>query len=97
MWAAVWAQVVTWFGKIGAKVTALGAVLVSLLYIHHSAKRKAAKDAVKQERQRITIATNVKKEMIREQADEIDQDIAGADSDDLRERMRKQATDTDHR
>lgn len=93
----MWAQVVIWFNKAQAKIVALGAVLVSLLYIHHTSKRKAATKAVKQERQRIYTATNVKKQIIRKQADEIDRAVAGADNDDLRGRMRAQATDRDSR
>jgi hypothetical protein len=93
----MWAQVVIWFSKAQAKIVALGAILVSLLYIQHAGKRKAAKQAVKQERQRINTATIVKKQIIKEQAHEIDQAVAGADTDDLRERMRKQATDRDSR
>lgn len=93
----MWAQVVIWFSRVQAKVIALSAVLVSLLYIHHAGKRKAAKDAVKDERQRIDTTTRVKKQIIRKQADEIDQAVAGADTDDIRKRMRAQATDRDHR
>ena len=95
--ATIWAQVVAWAGKAGAKVAGVAAVIVSFLYIHHSAKRKAAKQAVKQERQRIDTVAQVKKQEIRKQADEIDKDNAGADRTDLRYRMRQQATDRDSR
>ena len=93
----IWAHVVAWFSKAGAKVAGIVAVLVSFLYIHQTAKRKAAKQAVKEERQRIRTVSETKRQEIRKQADEIDQDNADADRDDLRERMRSQATDRDSR
>lgn len=93
----IWAHVVAWFSKAGAKVAGIVAVLISFLYIHQSAKRKAAKRAVKQEQQRIRTVSETKKQEIRKQANEIDQDNADADRDDLRERMRSQATDRDSR
>ena len=46
----MWAQVAIWFSKAQAKIIGLGAIIVSLLYIQHAGKRKAAKQAVKQER-----------------------------------------------
>lgn len=93
----MWAQVGIWFSKAQAKIIGLGAIIVSLLYIQHAGKRKAAKQAVSKERQRITTATNVKKQVIRTQADEIDKAVADADHADLRKRMRQQATDRDSR
>lgn len=93
----IWAHVVAWFSKAGAKVAGIAAVLVSFLYLHQSAKRKAAKQAVKEERQRIRTVSETKRQEIRKQADEIDQDNADVDRDDLRERMHAQATDRDSR
>lgn len=93
----IWAHVVAWFSKAGAKLAGLGAVIISFIYIHQSAKRKAARQAVKQERQRIKTVSDTKKQEIRKQADEIDQDHADTDRDDLRKRMRAQATDRDNR
>lgn len=93
--ASIWAQVVAWSSKIGAKLLGFAAIGISFVYIHQSAKRKAAREAVRQERQRIETVTRVKKQQIRKQADEIDQDNADADRDDLRKRMRQQATDRD--
>jgi len=93
----IWAHVVAWFSKAGAKVAGIAAVLVSFIYIHQSAKRKAAKQAVKEEHQRIKAVSDTKKEEIRTQAHEIDQDNADTDRDDLRKRMRSQATDRDSR
>jgi hypothetical protein len=92
--AAIWAQVIAWVGKAGTKVAGIAAVLISFIYIHNSAKRKAAKQAVKEERQRIQTTTRIKRQEIRKQADEIDKNNADVDSADLRKRMRNQATDS---
>lgn len=89
----IWAHIVAWASKAGAKLAGVGAVIISLLYVHNSAKNKAARQAVKDEQQRIDRQTQDKKDEIRAQAHEVDEDIADSDSDDLRKRMRSQATD----
>lgn len=95
--ATIWAQIVALASKVGAKVLGVVAVVISFVYIHNSAKRKAAKQAVKEERQRIETVSRVKKQEIRKQADEIDENNADADRADLRYRMRQQATDRNSR
>lgn len=82
-----------WLSKIGAKLAGIGAVIISLLYVHNSAKNKAARQAVKDEQQRIEQETTKKKDKIKAQAHEIDEDIADSGADNLRNRMRSQATD----
>lgn len=84
-----------WLSKIGAKLAGIGAVIISLLYVHNSAKNKAARQAVKDEQQRIEQETTKKKDKIKAQAHEIDKDIADSGADNLRNRMRSQATDRD--
>jgi hypothetical protein len=89
----IWAHIVAWGSKAGAKLAGIGAVIISLLYVHNSAKNKAARQAVKDEQQRIEQETTKKKDKIKAQAHEIDEDIADSDADNLRNRMRSQATD----
>lgn len=97
MWAIWSAKIIDWASGAGAKVVGAAAVALSFIYIHKSAQRKAAKQAVKDERQRIETVSRVKKQEIRKQADEIDKDNAGTERADLRYRMRQQATDRDSR
>lgn len=82
-----------WLTKTGAWIAGVVAFVAGALYIHKSTKREAVKDALELERQRIRTQTAVKKEQIKEEANEIDQAVGGADTDDLRDRMRSQATD----
>lgn len=82
-----------WLTKTGAWIAGVVAFVAGALYIHKRTKREAVNDALELERQRIRTQTAVQKEHMKEEAHEIDQAVAGADTDDLRDRMRAQATD----
>ena len=79
-----------WLAKTGAWLTGIFALVMGALYIHKSSKREAVKDALEIERQRIRANTAEQIDDIREQANEIDADVADAD---LHQRMRDQAKD----
>jgi hypothetical protein len=89
--------VAAWFARIGKTLAGAAAVLISLLYIHKTGKRNAARDAVEEERNRINHETKRQVQRKREQAHEIDSSFADIERDDLRGRMRDAATDSDNR
>lgn len=82
-----------WMLELGAQVVAAVAVVLGLLFVHKNRTQKAAKDAVTLERARIEVETAKEAEKVREQSDEIEVALYNFPDDDLRQRMRDEASD----
>lgn len=82
-----------WMAELGAQLVAAVAVVLGLVFVHKRRSQEAAKDAVTLERARVEVETAKEAEKVKEQSDEIEAPLYNFADDDLRQRMRDEASD----